>query len=174
MKHAVILALLLFLVEGGAHAQAATDAAVKAAFMVKFGGYVGWPAGADESLVLCVIGHDPFGAALDRAAAGQQVNGRAVLIRRLTRLDRDTPCALAFLGGAPVQEISSALAAAAGRPVLTITDSRIGPERGIIHFQIVQNRVRFHIDEKRAAAGGLTISSKLLALAVTVRSRMTP
>jgi hypothetical protein len=174
LSRIALLLLLILSVEGGAFAQSATDTSVKAAFIVKFGGYVGWPADAGGPLTLCVVGYDPFGPALDRAAAGQQVNGRPVQVRRLPRIEKDSACALAFVGGAPVQDVASALSSVSGKPVLTVTDSRLGPSRGMIHFQVDRSRVRFHIDEKRAAACGLTISSKLLALALSVRSRMSP
>jgi hypothetical protein len=41
----------------------------------------------------------------------------------------------------------------------------------MIHFQIASNRVRFHVDDRAAAAAGLGISSKLMALALSVRTR---
>ena len=41
----------------------------------------------------------------------------------------------------------------------------------MIHFAIVAGRVRFFIDEAEAAGRGLSISSRLLALAVGVRER---
>ena len=55
--------------------------------------------------------------------------------------------------------------------MLTVTDARAGPQRGMIHFTIVGGRVRFFIDEADAAERGLSISSRLLALAAGVRQR---
>jgi hypothetical protein len=61
------------------------------------------------------------------------------------------------------------LAALNRKPVLTVTDSASGGGRGIIHFSIVDGRVRFFIDQASAEQRGLGISSRLLALAVGVR-----
>jgi len=56
--------------------------------------------------------------------------------------------------------------------VLTVTDGAGPPgARGIIHFTLKDRRVRFVIDEAQAAERGLSISSRLLALAVSVRQR---
>ena len=55
--------------------------------------------------------------------------------------------------------------------MLTVTDARAGPQRGMIHFTIVGGRVRFFIDEAAASDRGLSISSRLLALAAGVRQR---
>ena len=53
--------------------------------------------------------------------------------------------------------------------MLTVTDAATDPAaKGIINFVIEDDRVRFEIDNSTAAAGGLTISSKLLSLAVHV------
>ena len=58
-----------------------------------------------------------------------------------------------------------------GEPVLTVTDEAISATRGIIHFEIAENRVRFHIDEAQASREGLSLNSRLLGLALTVRRR---
>lgn len=163
---------LLFVAAPPVAAQGTSDAAVKAAYLVKFGGYVEWPAPAPGVVTVCIVGRDPLGAAIDRAAAGQHVNGRPIQVRRLTRLDRGSGCAIAFVSGSPAQDVAAALGEVAGAPVLTVTDSRWSETRGMIHFQILRNRVRFHIDEKTAARCNLAVSSKLLAIALTVRSRM--
>jgi len=167
--------LLLLLIAGTAEpalAQVQSEAAVKAAFAVKFGAYVDWPGAKAGSFPICMVGNDALGPALERVAAGQQVAGRPVEVRRLAQLTPDSRCAVALVAGSTTQQISSALAAVAGRPVLTVTDSRWSQVRGMIHFEVVANRVRFHADERAAAASGLAISSKLLALALSVRSRV--
>jgi hypothetical protein len=63
------------------------------------------------------------------------------------------------------------LASIGRQPILTVTDARAGSNRGIIHFATVSGRVRFFIDEAAAAQRGLSISSRLLNLAVAVRTR---
>ena len=51
-----------------------SDTAVKAAFIPKFARYVTWPATArpNSQVVICIIGDDPFGNALNQAAAGSK------------------------------------------------------------------------------------------------------
>jgi hypothetical protein len=52
--------------------------------------------------------------------------------------------------------------------VLTVTDRGSGAAGGMIQFVMQAGRVRFQIDEGAARANGLTISSKLLELAIAV------
>lgn len=168
-------ALLLMTAAIAAPARAAVpsaEAAVKATYLVKFGAYAEWPAqAAGGPFTICEVGRDSLGGALDQAAAGQTVNGRPVVVRRIEQIGPGTGCDLAYLSGSARQSVSAALAALRGTPVLTVTDARWSSARGMIHFDIVSNRVRFHIDDALAATGGIGISSKLLAIALSVRPR---
>jgi hypothetical protein len=152
-----------------------SEAAVKAAFLPRFARYVTWPPparpDAREAFQVCVIGIDPFGRALDQAAAGQGVDGHPVSIRRLQSASGAAGCHVAFVQGANGQATGQLLAALSRLPVLTVTDARSGAQRGMIHFSVVSGRVRFFIDDAEAAERGLSISSRLLALAVGVRQR---
>ena len=159
---------------GAVHAQA-SESAVKAAFLPRFARYVTWPPSArpsgNEPFTLCVIGGDPFGRALDQAARGQSVDGRRIAVRRLSSAAGAAGCHVAFIQGSRTEQEGQILAAIGHRPILTVTDARNGSQRGIIHFSTVSGRVRFFIDEAQAAQHGLTVSSRLLALAVGVRPR---
>ena len=55
------------------------------------------------------------------------------------------------------------------RPILLVTDGGVSSDRGMIHFVIDDDRVRFHIDLQEASRRGLSISSRLLNLALSVR-----
>jgi hypothetical protein len=121
--------------------------------------------------MLCIVGRDPFGTLLEQAAQSQSVDGHAIHIRRLPSAAGARGCHLAFIGESLQQPTGQMLAALSGQPILTITDAGSGSQRGIIHFALVSGRVRFFIDEAAAAQRGLSISSRLLNLAVAVRGR---
>jgi hypothetical protein len=154
---------------------AVSEADVKAAFLPRFARYVTWPPSAAPSgsspYVLCVIGGDPFGGGLDSAARSQSVDGRRIDVRHLDSAGSAGQCHIAYVTGGRGQSVSQILAALRGKPVLTVTDSRNGGDRGMIHFAIVDGRVRFYIDEAEASSDGISISSRLLALAIGVRQR---
>ena len=168
------LALALLLGALPAHAQLAAEA-VKAAFLPRFARYVAWPGPAlptaGAPFQLCVVGRDPFGALLDNAASTELIDGHSVAVRRMASADRAAGCHLAFVQGAAPTDTTRLLLAMRGQPTLTVTDDRAGPQRGMIHFAIIGGRVRFFIDEAAAAERGLSISSRLLALAASVRQR---
>ena len=159
----------------GADDPGALALAVKAAFLVKFEPYVIWPAeafpAADSPFNLCVVGGAPFGALLDRAAAGQGVAGHKIAVLRLTAVQAEAHCQMIYIATADAAGLRQVLASVAGTPVLTVTDSVTDPaDKGMINFVVADNRVRFEIDAGAARRAGLDISSKLLSLAVSVRA----
>lgn len=166
---ALITALLLS--TSATQAQTSGEA-VKATFLYRFASFVTWPpetfADAGAPIRICVIGSEPFAHALDRVVQGQRVDGRAFEVRRVS--SAGSSCHVVYVVGARVQETLRGLQ---GAPVLTVTDGVAGPSgaRGMIHFVVIDNRVRFHIDDARAAESGLFMSSRLLTLAVSVRRR---
>lgn len=145
-----------------------TDTAVKAAYLPRFARYVSWPPSAmpqgGDPFSLCVIGADPFGALLDDAARPQIIEGRRIVVRRIESAASAGGCQIAFVSSGS----GKLLAALNASPVLTVTDAARSAQRGIIHFVIVDGRVRFFVDQRAAAQRGLQISSRLLALAVGV------
>jgi uncharacterized protein DUF4154 len=176
LRHLVSLMLAALLLSLPAAAGAdVSDTAVKAAFLPRFARYVSWPASAmprgSDPFVLCVIGDDPFGASLDQAARSQSVDGRRIVVRRLESATGADGCQIAFVDGNRNQPTGQLLAGLGHRPVLTVTDSANGGQRGLVHFTVASGRVRFFIDQAGATQRGLTVSSRLLALAVGVNQR---
>jgi hypothetical protein len=149
--------------------------AVKAAYLSKFGLYVEWPNSAftspSSALSLCVAGEDPFGPALDKAAADQRIGGRAIVVRRLKTIGRDSGCHILYVGGSDAPRAQLVMDAVRGSSVLTVSDARGADTGAIINFVIKDNRVRFDIDEEVAAQNRLSVSSKLLGLALNVRRK---
>jgi hypothetical protein len=130
--------------------------------------------GDARPLHLCILGRDPFGAMLDRTLFGQRIDQHPILVRRLSAGAASSGCHIAYLGGLPGAQVGAAMARFGPAPVLTVTDARSSPVRGIVHFAVANGRVRFHIDEALAARSNIAISSKLLGLALSVKQRGSP
>jgi len=145
---------------------------IKAAFLYKFLSYVEWPPGAlrDGPLVIGVVGPQRLAAELREVTAGQSVDGHAVSVQQLAGSDTVGDVHVLFLAGKDGDSPTDELAAARGRPVLTITESDI--EAGaVINFVVVDDRVRFDIALPAADANRLKISARLLNVARRVVPR---
>ena len=171
----VAFVMCLILLPGAALRADPLEYAVKAAYLTKFGIYVEWPgttfSSADSPINLCIAGDDPFGPALDKAAANQRVGARMVAIRRLKAVTRESGCQILYIGSTDPAYIQKAVEAVRGSPVLTVTDVDPAMAMGAINFVIQDNRVRFTVDEMAAVQNELALSAKLLSLALNVKAR---
>jgi hypothetical protein len=164
--------LLSYLAPGCACAADSADRlalAVKAAFVYKFQIYVTWPqtafASADTPFLLCIVGATPDADLIERAVRGQAHDGHPIEVRRLPALTAHSRCHEAVIGPADPKFIQTQLDAASAFDTLTITDTP-APVRGVINFVIADDTVRFAIDEALSGRLHLSVSSKLLRLAV--------
>jgi len=166
---------LVGLVASGAAASApagATESAVKATYLYKFAPFVEWPASAfptpSSPFYLCVLGEDPFNGVLDQAVNGQFVDEHPVAVRRLRSGEVASGCHILYLGASPGKSPADAIRDLRGAPVLTVSDRSLGVRGAIIQFIVQAGHVRFSIDPAAAAAHRVTISSKLMRLAIAV------
>ena len=173
--------LLLFFAEAlalstAARAEvAASEYAVKAAFLYNFTKFVEWPpkAFADERspLKICVLGADPFGKAL-RSFMDEEVGGRRLQLLRVDTLNNPAACHVLFVCRSERDRLPQILAAVRGAPVLTVADTAgFLDDGGMVNFVLEGGKVRFEIDQEAAERSGIRISSKLLALARHVKGR---
>ncbi|MGH8186264.1 MAG: YfiR family protein [Steroidobacteraceae bacterium] len=157
-----------------ASAAAPTEYQVKAVFLFNFSQFVDWPpvafAGPRSPIRICVLGHDPFGAALDDIVQGEIVNGRALEVQRSRRVEELGDCHILFIDRSEQSRLAEILAQLNGRSVLTVGDSDGFARRGgMIRFMTVGNKIRLRVNLDVAQAAGLTISSKLLRPAEIVK-----
>ena len=160
------------------HAQAlgtVRESAVKAAFLYKFGSFVEWPPGTfqspEASFVIGVYGDDGVASELEQITDGRAVEGHPVRVLRVREREDLAALHILFAGGARASRARELLAAARG-PVLTVADGAIGGDPGpVLFFTEEDGRVRFAASLPAAAARGLKLSSKLLAVAQKVEGR---
>ena len=158
----------------GAQTTSAGEYEVKAAMLYRLTYFVEWPnsaGGADESTKLCVIGQDPFGAALDSVISAQAQNGKKAEVRHLGKADGVRGCHVVYIATSEKKNVAQVLAAVKGSSVLTVGDmAQFAEKGGMIQFSLEDNRVRFDINLEEASQAGLKISSRLLMLARVVKN----
>lgn len=159
-------AVLLVLALAAAPVPAAVpEYQLKAAFLYNFATFTEWPPTAATQMTVCVLGHDPFGSALD-SLTGKTVHGAPLSTRRITTTDDARDCRVLFIGAESGIDLGATLAALKGLPILTVTEDKDAMRRGaVIGLVSDGGRVAFDINTAAARDGGLTLSSKLLRLA---------
>ncbi len=152
----------------------ASEYAVKAAYLYNFGRFVQWraPMPAGDTFPICVLGRDPFGAALDTVIAGATIDRRRAVARRIEQSKEAAGCRIVFVSASEEGELAQILAALGQSRVVTVSDMPEFARRGgMIQFVSDGNRVRFEVNLASAEDAGLAFSSELLKVAVLVRRR---
>lgn len=147
---------------------------VKATYLYNFARFVGWPsssaAAKSDSFAICVLGQDPFGPALDAIVAGESIDGKAVLAKRLSKPQDAVSCRVLYISSSEDSRLKEVLAALDKSGVLTVSDiPQFSRRGGMIQLVLDGNNVRFEVNLTAAENAGLTLSSELLKVAVTVR-----
>lgn len=165
-----LLLLLLFTPASGlANEAQRTEYRIKTAFLYNFSRFVVWPESAmreRSEFSLCTLGKTLFEEQLD-TLAGKTVHNKAIVVKRHSQPEQVLDCHLVFIG--EQQDLTETLRTLQKQPVLTVSNiAGFTKKGGIIQFQLIENKVRFRINADAASSAGLTISSKLLSLAIDV------
>lgn len=169
------LGLALCAAAGVALAQAASEAAVKAAFLYKFAGYVEWPPGSfarpDQPFVIGVSGAEEVAEELERLVPRRAIHNRRIEVRRMVNGTSAADVHLLFVGRGH-SNARSLVRVARENGVLTVTEGPHGLELGsAINFVTQGDRVAFEVSLDSAERSGLRISSRMLAVARRVVPR---
>lgn len=172
-RWALLLACLLQALAwaGSAHA-AASESAVKAAFLYKFAGFVEWPPGAfprpGEPVVIGVLGNDAVAGDLAQVAAGRTLQGRPLMTRRLREGEPIAGVHVLMIGATREARLRE-LAQSVPGSVLLVTEQEGALAMGsVLNFNVNGGRVRFSASLTSAEARQLRLSARLLAVAQRV------
>jgi len=148
---------------------------VKAAFLLNFTKFVDWPPRAspsEPSFPICVYGEDPFGKVLDQIVEGERVQDQPITVRRISG-SFTGPCRILFLGRS--EHDPRKILAEVPQGVLTVgEEGSFLQQGGMIELAVENRRVRFDVDLRATARGGLRVSSRLLSVARKVENQGRP
>lgn len=149
----------------------------KAAFLAAFPNFIEWPEGAFESeqspLLICVFGDYSFGTALAQQTRGMNIHGRRLEIR-WARAEKDLRgCQILFVSRSEASRYARVFKAVQGSSVLTVGETPdFLASGGAVDFVFDGGNLRFAVNLDAAEEAHLTISSRMLALAEHVTSRV--
>lgn len=148
---------------------------IKAALLFNIARFASWPetAFSDQGapLRVCVIGSDPFGAALD-SLHGKLVRSRTLAIARIHTIEAAPKCHILFVSASESDRLEAILDSVGALPILTVADmGQFARSGGIIALKEVDNRSRIEVNIGAADLAGVKLSAKLLSMADTVGTR---
>ena len=110
-----------------AFAQDVTEPALKAAFIYSFAKFTEWPAGAipaAKPLLMCVVGDNAVGEALERAVKARMIGGHSLAVSYMASVPQ-RECNILYLSGVTASHAEQLVATVRDVPVLTISLSLI-------------------------------------------------
>jgi YfiR/HmsC-like len=147
------------------------EAQIQAVFLWRFAQFVQWPgdafAHADSPLVIGVLGENPFGEALALAVKGETAHGRHIEVKYFRRADEIAGCHVLYISHSEASRLKKDLSAAAGKPILTVSDidGFATEQGGMIRLVNERGRVSLRINLEATKAAGLVLDARLLRLA---------
>jgi hypothetical protein len=162
---------LALLILANAAGQQPLEDEVKAAFLLNFTRFIEWPttAFADEStaMTICLLGEGPVADALPHLVQGERASGRPIVAKKIKRSGAIDGCHVLFIAKSE-RDVGKLLEGV--RPsVLTVGESEsFIHDGGMIGFVTENRRVRFDINQARAAKALLLINGRLLNVARSV------
>lgn len=156
-----------------AEVDAALEDKVKAAYLFRMAEYVEWPNSTfpdpQAPIRIAVVGADPMAAVLSRMLVDRAVNGRPFQVRTAKPGDSFAGVHILFVGRNEAASLKLLLAGLRSQPILTVSEVPGAlPEGSVVNLVQDGNRIGFEISAVVAERNGLTLSSRLLAVAKRV------
>jgi hypothetical protein len=146
---------------------------LKATFLYNFAKFVQWPPESfkdpSEPISICILGQNPFGKSLDEAISGKVVDGRALRVREISKVDPDCECQILFVASSEEKRFRSFFQRLKGSGLLTVGETGLAPDGIVITMKLGGGKVHLEINLAAAECQNLRVSSKLLSLAQVIR-----
>lgn len=150
------------------------DYQVKAAMVYKFLGYGTWPDNrfkdAQSPYQIWVIGSDDIKNELMAIVEQRVIDGRSIEIHAAKSINQIGDAHLVFVSRKMEASLPVLLPLARKNSFLIVTENENGLVHGsTINLRQVDNRIRFDISLSSAKENGISLSSRLLAIAISVK-----
>lgn len=154
----------LVLAASASHGQVATEAQLKAAYLVNFLKYVEWPV-QRAHLTICLFGRDSLGPSL-AGYEGRQIGGRELRIRKVSSPEQLADCHELFIPDTEEARFGAVLRWVENQPILTVSDAEVFTrDGGAIALIRAEGRLQFNVNADALARAGLKPSSQMMRLA---------
>lgn len=168
-----LVTLLAFWLNSALGAEIGKEFQLKAAYLYNFARFISWPENffddSNGTLNICVVGENPFGSILSELES-KEIDKHAISVHYFE--DFSSPpiqkCHLAFLHGPATDRELQALKEALVKSVSVSDAKGFAHSGGDIEFILVQDKLRFIINNTALKEKGLKPRASLLELAADV------
>ncbi len=169
MKKIKLLAAAL-LISGCAFSQDRPMHEVHSMMVYNFTKYVQWPdhAGGGE-FVIGVVGNTDIYNTLNGWYGGKPRGAKTYIIKKFNSAADVTECHVLYIDKSKSGEFDNVNGKLKGKGTLIITDkSGLGEQGSAINFKLVDNKLKFELNQKAIEASNLKVSGALSSMAILI------
>ena len=143
---------------------------MKAAYLYNFALFTEWPdsvikAVPANTIRLCILGNDDFGASLGNLTRARS-NSIRIQLSYLVDIKNVSQCQILFIDSSELKNIELIIKDLANTPILTVSDNEEMFRTGLMVGMFLENRrLAFDVNYIQTNNAKLTISSKMLRMA---------
>ena len=171
MKKIKALVVALVLVSGSAFAQERAAHEVYSMMVWNFIKYIQWPDQNESGeFVIGVVGNDAVYNSLNTMYAGKPRGSKTYVIKKFnSAANVTTDCSVIFIDKSKSNDFPVINNKVKGSNTLVITDKSGWGEKGsAINFTLVDNKLKFELNQKAVEASNLKVASALTSIAILI------
>lgn len=144
---------------------------MQAAFMYNFTMLVNWPASYQSGdFVIAVLGSGAINKELEDMAKQKKAGSQTIVIKKISSAGEIGNAHMVYVSNSAKSKIPDVVAKTASSATLVVTESDgAGKEGSIINFMLVDEKLRFELNEPKASAKGLKLAANLIKLGIPVK-----
>ena len=169
MKKIKILVAAL-LISGSAFSQDRPMHEVHSMMVFNFTKYVQWPDHADGGeFIIGVVGNTDIYNTLNGWYGGKPRGAKTYIIKKFNSAAEVTDCHVLYIDKSKSGEFDNVNDKVKGKGTLIITDkSGLGEKGSSINFKLVDNKLKFELNQKAIEASNLKVSGALSSMAILI------
>ncbi len=144
---------------------------LKAGFIERFVRFSEWPQEfSRDTFKIKVIGHNPFGGALEKIFAKVKTQNKPVSIEYISSIADIEDCQILFISDSESRQVESIIHQVGSKPVLTIGETKGYIDKGVIinFYETSKGTVHFKISKTSIKNSKVKMDIKLLGYAKLV------
>lgn len=132
--------------------------------------YVQWPGELNSGdFVIGVIGDDDVYNTLNTWYGNKNRGDKTLIVKKFNSIAEIGKCQLLYIGSGAERNFDEIHQKTQNEPTLTVTDKNgLGNKGSCINFRIVNNRLKFELNQAAVDSKNLKISSQLAAMAIMI------
>jgi hypothetical protein len=167
-KHMKRIAIVLTLILSGSAAFAqTTNYTAYSLFVVSFAKYASWPAGGNE-FKIAVLGKSKVYDEMVKLTANKNINGQTYKIIQIEEMSEVGDAHIVYLPDNKTSQLDDLMKATEGKPVMVVSEREGLYKKGAaFSFLILDNKLRFDVNNSELEKRHIKVSGNLLTLANT-------